>query len=69
MEGQARFPGAGAESKLRTSDFLPVESELAQWETEALARLEPEIARGRQWAMTYGREAFESVVRRFGGAR
>lgn len=59
-----RFVGIASEA-----DSLPVESELGQWETEALARLEPERARGRQWAMTYGREALESVVRRFGGAR
>jgi len=48
------------------TDALPVGPEREQWSAEALERLEPDIANARTWAVTYGRLAFENVVRRFG---
>ena len=50
------------------TDSLPVETERHQWSTEALTKLEPEIAQARSWALVVGRAAFENVVQRFGTA-
>jgi hypothetical protein len=50
------------------TDALPVGPERERWSAEALARLEQEITGARTWASTYGRLAFENVVRRFGEA-
>jgi hypothetical protein len=51
------------------TDALPLETERSQWSAEALARLEPEVTRARDWARAVGDPAFENVVRRFGGAK
>ncbi len=48
------------------TDALPVGHERETWSADALVRLDKEIAEARTWATTYGRSAFESVVRRFG---
>lgn len=47
------------------TDALPLETERAQWSPDALARLEPDIARAREWVREVGDPAFESIVRRF----
>jgi hypothetical protein len=48
---------------------IPLATELSQWSAEALARLEPEMARAREWVREVGDPSFESVVRRFGGTQ
>jgi len=50
------------------TDALPVGPQRALWAPESLAALELEVSQAREWAMTHGRRAFESVLRRFGGA-
>ncbi len=50
------------------TDSLPIGPDRALWSTEALARLENEVIEARRWANTQGRQAFENVLRRFGGA-
>ncbi len=50
------------------TDSLPVGSEREQWSSDALSRREKEIADASRWASTYGRQAFENVVARFGDA-
>jgi hypothetical protein len=47
------------------TDALPVGKARQHWAAEALAAMEPEIARAEEWAMTNWRDAFANVVRRF----
>lgn len=47
------------------TDALPFGSVRAQWDPSALARLEPELARARNWAREFGETAFRSIVERF----
>ncbi len=50
------------------TDALPVDSDRHQWSPEALSRLAIEVVDARSWALTQGRHAFESILRRFGAA-
>jgi hypothetical protein len=47
------------------TDALPAGQELELWSSDALRRLEPEIAEARRYAFEQGKEAFANVVRRF----
>jgi len=50
------------------TDAFPVGQQGKLWSPRSLAALEPEIAQARTRALAVGREAFQSVVRRFSGA-
>jgi hypothetical protein len=47
------------------TDALPFGPVRAQWDRSALASLEPELERARNWAREFGETAFRNVVERF----
>jgi hypothetical protein len=47
------------------TDALPFGRVRERWDGSALARLEPELARAREWARGFGEGAFRNVVARF----
>ena len=48
------------------TDRYPLGTERQHWDPEALARLEPYIARAEVWAREFGVGACEDILRRFG---
>lgn len=50
------------------TDELPTGAVRELWDAQALRKMQPDFDRAEKWAQEVGREACESLARRFGGS-